>query len=94
MTMPSFKDFVDVKNPAMAILYVAFFAIGSLYVRSEMSNQRQFKRLELAIKGKDDKIDRLEANVGFLTEQMRRRDSAYASLSTRLDVLKELGKIQ
>ena len=93
MKMPSFKEFVDVKNPAMAFAYVLIIAVSILYARSEINNQRRFAKLEKEDEKKGAKIEKLETAVAFFNEQMRRKDSANAALSTRIDVLRELKKI-
>ena len=87
---PSFKDFVNAQKPEMAFVYVCLIAISVMFTIIIRANAKQDKKQEKSIKACSDKTDRLRTEVAFLTEQIRRKDSAWAALNSRVAVLTEL----
>lgn len=83
--MITFKEFV--KQPILAILFVLLCAIGYLYV-----DQKLFYNAQIEAQGQ--KIEKLELKVEQLTEQLRKSDSTYSAVASRLATLQELGKIK
>lgn len=86
MTLPvSFKEFV--KQPVKAVLFLSILAIGYLYVDIKMTTNQdrdnQNKRIEL-----------LENKVNVLTNQLKTSDSTMLIAITRLEMLKQMGKIK
>lgn len=94
MKMPSFNDFVNVKNPAMAILYVTLLAVGGLYIDQKSTNNRIHKENKETIASQNQKINNLYGELGFLTDRVRRADSALADMTATLRVLKQVGTIK
>lgn len=92
LSLPSFKEFKE--KPLTAILYILFFAVGYLYVDMKVASNNTAKENKISIQSCIDKADRLSTEVYFLTEQVRRRDSALADVQATLRVLKQVGKIQ
>lgn len=88
----NFREFK--KNPVIAMLFLSLIAISVLYVRSEKKNQKQDDERRGTIQSCIDKTDRLSTEVSFLTEQVRRSDSALADVRATLRVLKEVRAIQ
>lgn len=88
----NFKEFK--KNPVIAMLFLCLIAISVLYVRSEKKNQQQDEERKGTIQSCINKTDRLATEVSFLTEQVRRSDSALADVRATLRVLKEVRAIQ
>lgn len=88
----SFKEFV--KQPILAVLYISLIVIGYLYIDIKMTYNKRDKESKENIQSCIDRTDRLSTEVSFLTEQIRRRDSAFADVQATLRVLKQVGKIQ
>lgn len=81
----SFKEFS--KDPVKGLLFIVLIAIGYLYVDIKLSNEE-------IIAKQDAKIIVLETKIDLLSAQLRRSDSIAASLSSKLSLLQELGKIK
>ena len=87
---PSFKEFVNAQKPEMAFVYVCLIAISVMFTIIIKANVKQDKKQEKSIKDCVDKTDRLGTEVAFLTEQIRRKDSAWSALNSKFIVFKEL----
>lgn len=81
----TFREFS--KDPVKGLLFVVLIAIGYLYIDIKLSN-------EAIIAKQDAKIIVLETKIDLLSAQLRRSDSIAASLSSKLSLLQELGKIK
>jgi Tfp pilus assembly protein PilO len=81
----SFKEFS--KDPVKGLLFIVLIAIGYLYVDGKMNYNNQ-------IENQGKKIEVLEAKVDQLVSQLRKADSTAASLSSKMSLLQELGKIK
>ena len=81
----TFKEFS--KDPVKGLLFIVLIAIGYLYVDIKLSNQ------EIQTK-QDKKIEALESKVSTLVDQLRKADSTASALSSKIQVLQELGKIK
>ena len=87
---PSFKDFVSSQNPAMAFVYVCLIAISVMFTIIIKANSRHNEENKENYKTCISRTDKLSTEVSFLTEQIRRKDSAWAALNSRVAVLTEL----
>ena len=81
----SFKEFS--KDPVKGLLFIVLIAIGYLYVDGKMNYQSQIAKHE-------QKIELLESKVDILTIALKRSDSALVSVTTKLEVLTQMGKIK
>lgn len=82
------------ENPVSAILYLCLIGITIMYIRAESNYKSQYNEKKESIQMCVDKTNKLSTEVSFLTEQVRRSDSALADVRATLRVLKEVGKIQ
>jgi len=80
----TFKEFS--KDPVKGLLFIVLIAIGYLYVDIKMSNNS-------IVAKQDAKIVVLENKIDLLSNQLRKSDSTSASLSSKISLLQELGKI-
>jgi len=81
----SFEQFS--KDPVKGLLFIVLIAIGYLYVDGKMNYQSQIAKHE-------QKIELLESKVDILTIALKRSDSALVSVTTKLEVLTQMGKIK
>lgn len=87
-----FKDFA--KKPVIAILYIALFAIGGLYIDLRRTTNKDDKEKSKTIIEMKANIATLTVDIDLLKIQLRRSDSTIADMTATLRVLKQLGKIQ
>lgn len=86
MTLPvSFKDFV--KQPVKAVLFLSLLAIGYLYVDIKMTTNQDKE-------DQNKRITALESKVDVLTYQLKTSDSIMLIATTKLEILKQMGKIK
>ena len=81
----SFKEFA--KEPVKGLMFICIIAVGYLYVDIKMSNSSSQA-------AQNTKIEKLEAKVEQLTEQLRKSDSTLSSAASKIKVLQELGQIK
>lgn len=81
----SFKEFS--KDPVKGLMFICIIAVGYLYVDIKMSNNNIQST-------QNAKIEKLEAKVEQLTEQLRRSDSTLSAAASKIKVLQELGQIK
>ena len=81
----SFKEFA--KEPVKGLMFICIIAVGYLYVDIKLSNNA-------AQKAQNIKIEKLEAKVEQLTDQLRKSDSTLSAAASKIAVLQQLGKIQ
>lgn len=81
----TFGEFV--KEPVKGVMFLILIAISYLYVDGKMNYNKQ-------IDNQGKKIELLENKVDILVNQVRVADSLSASLSSKISVLQELGKIK
>jgi hypothetical protein len=81
----TFKEFS--KDPVKGLLFIVLIAIGYLYVDGKMNYNSQIEK-------QGQKIELLESKVDQLVHQLRKSDSTASSLSSKIAVLQELGKIK
>lgn len=82
------------KHPLASITLVCLIGISGLYLRSEKIRSNMDDERKLSIRACIEKTDRLGTEVSFLQEQVRRSDSALASVTATLKVLEKYYKIQ
>lgn len=90
---PSFKDFVNVKDKAMAVLYVAFIAIGILFAVLKKNYNEQGKKCETTNEAMSSTIVSMRVDMDLMQLQLRRADSTMADMAATLRILKQVGKI-
>lgn len=81
----TFKEFA--KDPVKGLLFIVIIAIGYLYIDLKMNYTGQ-------IKTQGARVEKLEAKVEQLTEQLRKSDSTQSAAASKIQVLQELGKIK
>lgn len=81
----TFKEFA--KEPVKGLMFICLVAVGYLYIDGRINYNNQ-------IKAQGTKIEKLEARVEQLTDQLRRSDSTLSAAASKIAVLQELGKIK
>lgn len=85
--LPKIKFSEFVQHPVTAMLIIALFALGYLFVKNETMYAGQVTQQSV-------RITMLETKVDVLTNQLRRSDSLLSSASSKIMVLQQLGKIK
>ena len=86
MTLPiSFKTFS--KDPFKAIMFMVLCAIAYLYVDNKINYTNQISKHENKIIVLEDKVDKLSA-------ALKRSDSALVAVTTKLEILTQMGAIK
>ncbi len=80
----TFKEFS--KDPVKGMLFIVLVAIGYLYVDIKMSNKENSEKQEL-------RIERYEAKVDTLQNQVRDLISQSASSNAKIQILESLKQI-
>lgn len=81
----TFKEFA--KEPVKGLMFICLVAVGYLYIDGRINYNNQ-------IKTQGVKIEKLEAKVEQLTDQLRKSDSTLSAAASKIAVLQELGKIK
>lgn len=81
----TFKEFA--KEPVKGLMFICLVAVGYLYIDGRINYNNQ-------IKAQGVKIEKLEAKVEQLTDQLRKSDSTLSAAASKIAVLQELGKIK
>lgn len=86
MTLPiSFKTFS--KDPYKATMFMVLCAIAYLYVDNKINYTNQIAKHENKIIVLEDKVDKLSA-------ALKRSDSALVAVTTKLEILTQMGAIK
>jgi hypothetical protein len=81
----SFEQFS--KDPVKGLLFIVLIAIGYLYIDGKMNYQGQITKHE-------QKIQALENKVDVLSIALKRSDSALVAVTTKLEILTQMGAIK
>jgi hypothetical protein len=81
----SFKEFA--KEPVKGLMFICIIAVGYLYIDGKLNYNAQIKEQGI-------KIEKLEAKIEQLTDQLRRSDSTLSAAASKIKVLQELGQIK
>ncbi len=81
----SFKEFA--KEPVKGLMFICIIAVGYLYIDGKVNYNAQIKEQGI-------KIEKLEAKIEQLTDQLRKSDSTLSAAASKIAVLQELGKIK
>ncbi len=85
--LPKIKFSEFVQHPVTAMLVIALFALGYLFVDNRVMYSTQISK-------QSTRIELLEAKVDDLTNKLRRSDSLLSATSSKIMVLQQLGKIK
>jgi hypothetical protein len=80
----SFKEFS--KDPVKGLMFICIIAVGYLYVDIKMSNQENVGK-------QDGRIERLEAKVDTLQNQVVMLTSEAAAKNAKLEALESLNQL-
>lgn len=93
MKLPiSFKDFAS--KPIIAISYLAISAVVYLYVDLRIANSSKEKMYKEQQRKCETKNYIQDVKIEILTQKLQRSDSLMNRLASKLETLKELGKIE
>jgi hypothetical protein len=81
----SFSEFA--KEPVKGVMFLCIIAVGYLYVDLKINYNNQIEKQGL-------KIEKLEAKIDVLTQQLRKSDSLLSASASKIRTLQELGKIK
>ncbi len=81
----TFSEFV--KEPVKGVMFLCLVAVGYLYVDLKLNYNKQIEK-------QGEKIEILENKIDMLTQQLRKSDSTLAAATSKLILLRELGKIK
>lgn len=81
----SFSEFA--KEPVKGVMFLCIIAVGYLYVDLKINYNNQIEKQGL-------KIEKLEAKIDILTQQLRKSDSLLSASASKIRTLQELGKIK
>ncbi len=85
--LPKIKFSEFVQHPVTAMLIIALFGLGYLFVDNRLMYSTQISQ-------QNTRIVTLEMKVDDLTNKLRRSDSLLSSASSKIMVLQQLGKIK
>lgn len=77
----------------IALLFVAFTAVGYLYIDNKQSDREYRKQQQITNQEYRDRIIILEKSYADVQEKLRKSDSLTAAYSATLKLLERLGKI-
>lgn len=81
----SFKEFS--KDPVKGLMFICIIAVGYLYVDIKMSNQENSGK-------QDNRIEKLEAKVETLQNEVVRLVSESSAKNAKLEALESVSKLQ
>lgn len=94
VNLPSFKEFMDAKDPVRAMLFVAILAIAGLFSYLQISSSNEKKLLRDQLIKCDTRNYTQDVELKQLREQYIEVAGLFNNLKGKFETLKDLGKYQ